>query len=239
MKGVFEDSNVGWVFNQQSRRGRETGVKDFPCPRTQAERTYEFLEVGKIASRSWWPYTCRGMSCDDPDPERDYSTETMVPQLYDELRRLAASKIQQEAPGQTISATALVHEVYLRMSAEEDTPRWTSKRQFFGAAAESIRRILIDRIRAKRRLKRGENPEKVELVEELLVSEQSDDELLAVHEVLEELNREDPESAELVRLRFFVGLTLAEIAELTGKSVRTLKREWAFAKAWLAKRLSD
>lgn len=162
-----------------------------------------------------------------------------MPQLYDDLCRLAHARMKSEAPGQTISGTALVHEAFLRLNAEGDGRRWKNERQFFSAAAEAIRRILIDRIRAKRRIKRGQNPEMVELDEEVLPTGHEDDEILAVHEVLDELEKEDPESAELVRLRFFVGLTVAELSEVTGVPVRSLNRQWAFARAWLARRLSD
>nr|WP_226895446.1 ECF-type sigma factor [Luteolibacter marinus] len=173
------------------------------------------------------------------DGERDRSTDSLMPQLYDDLCRLARARMRNEAPGQTISGTALVHEAYLRLNAEGDGPRWKNERQFFSAAAEMIRRILIDRIRAKRRLKRGQDPERVELDEEILPSGHDDEEILSVHEVLDELAAEDPESAELVRLRFFVGLTVQELSEVTGIPVRSLNRQWAYARAWLARRLSE
>lgn len=171
--------------------------------------------------------------------ERDRSTDSLMPQLYDDLCRLARARMRNEAPGQTISGTALVHEAYLRLNAEGDGQRWKNERHFFSAAAEMIRRILIDRIRAKRRLKRGSDPERVELDEEILPSGHDDEEILAVHEVLDELAAEDPDSAELVRLRFFVGLTVQELSEVTGVPVRSLNRQWAYARAWLARRLSE
>lgn len=161
-----------------------------------------------------------------------------MPRVYDELRKLASYKISQQIPGQTLSGTALLHEAYLRISKEEGGAKWASERQFFSAAAEAMRRILIDRIRAKRRVKRGGELKRVDLEEEAIESPASDSRLLEINEALDEFEKVDPENAELVKLRYFAGMTLEEIAQSTGVPVRTLTRRWTYARSWLSRQLS-
>ncbi len=161
-----------------------------------------------------------------------------MPQLYDELRRLATYRMKQENPGQTISGTALVHEAYLRLSRESEEPKWANRKQFFSAAAEAMRRILIERVRAKQRIKRGGEYERVDLLEAEIAAPASPARLLEIDEALDELAQEDLECADLVKLRFFADFTLKEIAESTGVSLSTVNRQWAYARAWLADRLS-
>lgn len=173
------------------------------------------------------------------DASRVYTTETLMPQVYDELRQLAAYRMQRETPGQTITGTALLHEVYLRLSKETASARWASRKQFFSAASEAMRRILIDRIRAKRRVKRGGEFERVEVDETEIASAAPDDRLLAINEALDELAKSDPDSADLVKLRYFVGFSLEEIAEALDVSVSTVSRQWAYARTWLADHLAS
>jgi len=161
------------------------------------------------------------------------STNDLLPLVYDELRRAAQVKMANEGGVQTLSATALVHEAYLRISERKKTPQWENQRQFFGAAAEAMRRILIDRARAKLQIKRGGKQDRVELQESQIITPEKDDELLAVNEALEILESADPESAELVKLRYFAGMTWDEISKATGIPDRTLRRQWTYAKAWL------
>lgn len=156
----------------------------------------------------------------------------MLPLVYDELRRLAAWRLANEKPGQTLQATALVHEAYLRLVGEED-PRWNGRRHFFGAAAEAMRRILVENARRKKRLKRGGQLERVDLEEVNLPSPMPDDDLLALDEALTQLAQTDARAAELVKLCFFVGLTQEQAARELGISVSTAERVWAFARAWL------
>jgi RNA polymerase sigma factor (TIGR02999 family) len=169
------------------------------------------------------------------DPQ---AARQLLPLVYDELRQLASQKLAHEAPGQTLQPTALVHEAYLRLVAsegEEPIPgqAWDSRRHFFAAAAEAMRRILIDRARDKRRLKRGGAWRRLRLDQiDLSVAEAPGD-LLALDEALEKLGQEDPACAELVKLRFFAGLTLEEAAKTLGVARRTADRSWAFARSWL------
>jgi RNA polymerase sigma factor (TIGR02999 family) len=160
------------------------------------------------------------------------AAEQLLPAVYDELRRLAASKMAQEAPGQTLQATALVHEAWIRL-AGSDRQQWRGRSHFFGAAAEAMRRVLIDRARRKAAQKRGANQRAEELHESRIELAAPSDEILAVHDALDQLAAEDPTAAEIVKLRYFVGLTVPEIAEVLGISPRTADRQWSFARAWL------
>jgi RNA polymerase sigma factor (TIGR02999 family) len=169
------------------------------------------------------------------DPQ---AARQLLPLVYDELRQLAAQKLAHEAPGQTLQATALVHEAYLRLMASEgekgtSEQPWDNRRHFFAAAAEAMRRILIDRARDRRRLKRGGAWRRLRLDQIDLPVEEAPDDLLALDEALEKLGREDPACAELVKLRFFSGLTLEEAARALGIARRTADRSWAFARSWL------
>jgi RNA polymerase sigma factor (TIGR02999 family) len=160
------------------------------------------------------------------------ATEKLLPLVYDELRRLAAWHLANERPGQTLQATALVHEAYLRLVGKED-PHWNGHRHFFGAAAEAMRRILVENARRKNRLKRGGHLERVDLESVDLPAPMPEDDLLALDEALERLAQSDPRAAELVKLCFFVGLTQEQAAKHLGVSISTVERTWAFARAWL------
>jgi RNA polymerase sigma factor (TIGR02999 family) len=154
-----------------------------------------------------------------------------LPLVYDELRKLAAQKLAQEKPGQTLEATALVHEAYLRLVDTEKAQRWNSRGHFFAAAAEAMRRILVEQARRKHRHKHGGGRERAELNEAMLVCHARDDQLLAIHDSLEQLAKEDPQAAELVKLRFFAGLSVDQAAEVLGLPRSTAYVHWAYAKA--------
>ncbi|HAB19512.1 MAG TPA: sigma-70 family RNA polymerase sigma factor [Verrucomicrobiota bacterium] len=162
------------------------------------------------------------------------AAEALLPLVYEDLRRLAAQKMAGEAPGQTLQPTALVHEAWLRLGADSQPP-WQNRAHFFGAAAEAMRRILVENARRKSRLKRGGDQEKEPLDTEALEISQGapTDELLAVHDALDELAAEDPMAAQVVKLRYFVGLPLSEVAEVLEISARTADRHWAYARARL------
>jgi RNA polymerase sigma factor (TIGR02999 family) len=163
----------------------------------------------------------------------------LLPLVYDELRRLAAANLANEAPGQTLQATALVHEAYLRLvgtGARE--MQWTGRRHFFAAAALAMRNILVDQARRRRRIKRGGDADRVPFDEGLAITEPADTDVLALDEALTELAKIDQPAAELVNLRYFAGLTNEEAAASLGCSPRTAERLWTYAKAWLFKRLS-
>jgi RNA polymerase sigma factor (TIGR02999 family) len=161
------------------------------------------------------------------------ASEELLPLVYDQLRRLAAQRLVQERPGQTLQATALVHEVYLRLVDGQSAQGWNGRGHYFAAAAEAMRRILIENARSKKRLKRGGSHSRVELDEGCLVSDVPSDELLALNEALEELAIESPPRAELVKLRYFAGLTLDEAAAAMNISLATAKRYWTYSRAWL------
>ena len=152
--------------------------------------------------------------------------------VYEELRRVAAVKMASEAPGQTLQATALVHEAWLRLSGDEKR-RWNDRTHFFATAAETMRRILVDNARRKRAARHGGGQQRVDMPELGSAVVESDEKVLAVDEALEKFAALDPQKAELVKLRYFVGMTLEEAAEALGISERTAKRYWAFARAWL------
>jgi RNA polymerase sigma factor (TIGR02999 family) len=161
-----------------------------------------------------------------------HAVEQLLPLVYDELRQLAAQKLAQERPGQTLQATALVHEAYLRLVGDVEL-RWDSRGHFFAAAAEAMRRILINRARDKGRFKRGGGWQRVDLERLAAVDEASDDQVLALDEALQRLEQQNKPCAELVKLRFFTGLTMEEAAAALGIAPRTAHRYWAFARAWL------
>lgn len=157
----------------------------------------------------------------------------LLPLVYGELRRLAAHKMAQEAPGHTLQPTALVHEAWLRLVTPEQQAQFQNRAHFFGAAAEAMRRILVDRAREKKALKRGGNLERVDIDAVELLSPMPDEELLAMDEALDRLTTVDTRAAEMVKLCFFVGLTQEEAARELGVSLATAERIWAFARAWL------
>ena len=161
----------------------------------------------------------------------------LLPLVYEELRRLAASRMAREVAGQTLQPTALVHEAWLRLVAHE-TPQFKNRAHFFAAAAEAMRRILIDRARHRRAVRHGGGQQRVELDQVELPFPGDDDQLLAVNEALDKLATVQPLEAELVKLRYFVGLTHDEAAEALGISVRTAKYYWAHARAWLFREIS-
>ena len=161
------------------------------------------------------------------------AAEELLPLVYDELRRLAAARMAQERPGQTLQPTSLVHEAWLRLAGGGNR-RWESRAHFFAAAAEAMRRILIESARRKLAQRRGGGQHRVDIQEIQIAAPLSkDDELLELHEALEHFAAQDPRKAELVKLRYFVGLTIEEAAEVLGISAPTAKRWWSYARAWL------
>jgi RNA polymerase sigma factor (TIGR02999 family) len=169
------------------------------------------------------------------DPQ---AASQLLPLVYAELRRLAAQRLALELPGQTLDATGLVHEAYLRLIGDNPDQPWNGRGHFFAAAAEAMRRILIENARRKRRLRHGGDKKRGPL-EEGALGEEADDRLLAVDEALDRLAEEEETVAKVVKLRYFVGLTIEETAEVLGISVRTTNRHWSYARAWLYQQLSD
>ena len=160
------------------------------------------------------------------------AVNSLLPVVYKELRVLAAQKLAHERPGHTLQATALVHEAYLRLVGSEGQD-WRSRTYFFGAAAESMRRILIDNARKKQRLKRGGDRVRMELMDGDLSMEEDPDNLIALDDALKKLAEKDPTKADLVKLRYFAGLTIEQAAQLLNISTATAKRYWTYARAWL------
>jgi RNA polymerase sigma factor (TIGR02999 family) len=160
------------------------------------------------------------------------AADSFLSLVYEELRRLATHKLAQEAPGQTLQPTALVHEAWLRLMGSEGR-RFANRAHFFHAAAEAMRRILIDRARRRRARRHGGDMERVDLDECNLVAPDDDDQLLAVNDALEKLTRDHPIQAQVVKLRYFAGLTNDETAQLLDLSVSTVKNHWTFSRAWL------
>jgi len=160
------------------------------------------------------------------------AADQLLPLVYEELRRLAAAKMAQEKPGQTLQATALVHEAWLRL-AGGGRQSWDSRRHYFAAAAESMRRILVEKARRRLRIRHGGGLERVDLDDVEIPAGVREEQLVAMDEALVRLEREDPNRAEVVKLRYFVGLTNRETAEAMGISEATVERHWSFAKAWL------
>lgn len=167
------------------------------------------------------------------------STNQLLPLVYDELKRLASRKMAMKNPGNTLQTTALVHEAYTRLVGHDDVPCWESRSHFFSAAAEAMRRILVERARSKQRLKRGGQWHREDLESIELEMPVPNIDILALNEALDELAREQPEKAELVKLRFFAGLTIEEIAQAMGISTATAGRMWRYARTWLAEKLAD
>jgi RNA polymerase sigma factor (TIGR02999 family) len=164
-----------------------------------------------------------------------YASEQLLPLIYHELRTLAAAKMAAEAPGHTLQPTALVHEAWLRLSSDQQS--WKNRGHFFAAAAEAMRRILVEHARRKMSQKRGGGAAREEVKEEMLVLTAPPDELLAVHEALDQLAIEDPQAAELIKLRYFVGMTMEEAAAALGLGKRTAEKIWAYARAWLRREI--
>lgn len=168
-----------------------------------------------------------------------HAAEQLLPLVYEELRRLAALKMAQENPGQTLQATALVHEAYVRLVDREQSQNWQNRSHFFAAAAEAMRRILVDSARRKRRPVHGGDLRRVNLDEACPWTDAPSDDLVALDEALARLEQEAPEKAELVKLRYFAGFSLEEAATLQGVSLATAKRHWTYARAWLFSSLHD
>jgi RNA polymerase sigma factor (TIGR02999 family) len=166
------------------------------------------------------------------------AAEQLLPLVYDELRKLAAQKLAQEKPGQTLQATALVHEAYLRLVDEATAPHWKSRGHFFAAAAEAMRRILVEKVRRKSGPKRGGDRQRLDLEEAISVAEPPSDDVLTIDEALTRLEQIDPTAAKLVKLRYFAGLTMREAAEALDISQRNAERNWTYARTWLHRALS-
>ena len=165
------------------------------------------------------------------------AADQLLPLVYEELRRLAAHKMANERPGQTLQATALVHEAWLRLVGPENQ-RWSGRAHFFGAAAEAMRRILIENARRKAAQRHGGGQQRVDIHEVEIAPPVKDDQLLAVNDALEKFAAIDPMKAELVKLRYFVGMSIPEAADILGISEATVKRHWAYARAWLYREIT-
>lgn len=165
------------------------------------------------------------------------AAEQLLPLVYQELRKLAAARLVHEAPGQTLQATALVHEAYLRLVDVERARHWDSRGHFFAAAAEAIRRILVENARKKERIRHGAGWKRIDLDDGLALAEKSDNDLLALDEALTRFAEREPLKAELVKLRYFAGCSIDEAADLLGVSRTSAKRYWTYARAWLLSEL--
>ena len=166
------------------------------------------------------------------------ASEELLPLVYEELRRLAASQMALQPPGHTLQATALVHEAYLRLVGGE-TSKWEGRRHFFAAAAEAMRHILVDRARRKQRAKHGGDFERLDIDSVELAADLDDEKILMVNEALDQLTAEDKLKAEIVKLRYFAGLTHKEIAGVLNLSEKTIRRHWSFARVWLFQRIQE
>jgi RNA polymerase sigma factor (TIGR02999 family) len=173
---------------------------------------------------------------DSGDPR---AAEELLPLIYDELRRLAAAKLRREKPGQTLEATALVHEAFVRLVDSAKGQHWTSRGHFFCAAAEAMRRILVERARRKKSAKGGGHLDRIELDHQHLAVAAPNIDLIALDEALEELASRDARKAQLVKLRFFAGLSISQAAEALGVSESTADADWAYAKSWLRLKIGD
>lgn len=166
-------------------------------------------------------------------------TERLLDEVYRELRRLAADMMARERSGQTLQATALVHDAYLRLVGNATPPQWSGRGHFFAAAAEAMRRILVENARRKDRLKHGGAQSRVDLDVQCVVSEESSVDVLALDMALDKLAASDPDKAQVVKLRFFAGLTMPEVAAALGVSLATAERHWTFARSWLYAELAE
>jgi RNA polymerase sigma factor (TIGR02999 family) len=166
-----------------------------------------------------------------------HAAEKLLPLVYSQLRKLATQRLAQEKPGHTLQATALVHDAYIRLVDAEKVQQWNSRGHFFAAAAEAMRRILVERARRKHRVRHGGGMHRVDLDSLLQVSSEADGNLLVLDEALERLATEESEAVEVVKLRYFAGLTIEETAMALNISIRTVNRHWAYARAWLYQQL--
>jgi RNA polymerase sigma factor (TIGR02999 family) len=166
------------------------------------------------------------------------ASEQLLPLVYEELRALAAQRLAHEKPGQTLQATALVHDAYLRLVDVEQAQKWNSRGHFFSAAAEAMRRLLVEKARRKKRVRHGGGRRRVDLDTELFISNEANDSMIALDEALGRLAAEEPAAAEVVKLRYFAGLTIEQTAAALNISVRTVNRHWTYARAWLYEQLN-
>jgi RNA polymerase sigma factor (TIGR02999 family) len=217
------------TFELPSRAEESITAVGFPSNANHGQANRSSRRGGGVMSE-----TTRNLTGSDEGQNRP--AEELLPVVYDELRHLAAQKLSHEKPGQTLQATALVHEAWLRLGLEPDR-RWNDPRHFFCAAADAMRRILIENARRKRAARHGGGLVQTKLPTTGIAAPAPDEYLLAVDEALAGLSREDPQAAELVKLRFFVGLPHREAAEVLGLSHTKADRSWLFAKAWLAQNL--
>jgi len=167
----------------------------------------------------------------------DHAAEQLLPVVYEELRRLASQKMANEAPGHSLQTTALVHEAYVRLVDVDQAQTWNSRGHFFAAAAQAMRRILVESARRKDRVKHGGDHTRIEFDDEMAADSLPSDQLMEIHEALDKLAETDKEAAELVALRYFAGLSIAEVADVLGISKRTVDYRWAYARAWLLEEL--
>jgi RNA polymerase sigma factor (TIGR02999 family) len=168
-----------------------------------------------------------------------HAAEQLLPLVYDELRKLAVHRVAKEEAGQTLNATALVHEAYLRLVGNGAGAHWNGRGHFFAAAAEAMRRLLVERARRKRRIRHGGGRARIDLENLDVEAERGADDLLALDEALQRLSAEEPAAAEVVKLRYFAGLTAEQAGAIMGISLRTANRHWAYAKAWLHRHMSE
>jgi RNA polymerase sigma factor (TIGR02999 family) len=212
--------------------GSHLDVPDVPGSATWTGNSKEDISEGasSLEVTPMTEVTCILSAIEQGDPS---AAEQLLPLVYDELRKLAAQKLAQEKPGQTLEATALVHEAYLRLVDVEKAQQWNSRGHFFAAAAEAMRRILIETVRRKKSQKHGGGLERKELDAVDLAVPQRLEDVLALDEALQKLAGHDKDAADVVRLRFFAGLPLPEVASLLNISPRTADRLWAYARAWL------
>lgn len=166
------------------------------------------------------------------------ASEELLPLLYHELRKLSAAMMAKTPPGNTLQPTALVHEAYLRLIGAAD-PGWNSRGHFFGAAARAMRNILVEQARRRGRIKRGGDRQRVEMLDDLAAIQPPSEDVLALDEALERLEKEDPRKAQIVMLRYFAGLSVAEVAAAMNVSIGTIERQWRFTIAWLHRELSE
>jgi len=202
------------------------------------------MAIARLSENCRTVYPCAWMSdvtrlLDAAERGEAQAAEELLPLVYEELRRLAAAKMASQPPGQTLQATGLVHEVWLRLVGDQPASSWNSRGHFFAAAAEAMRRILVENVRRKQAQKRGAGAAKAELQEADLTITAPPDEILRVHEALDLLTQVDSQAAELVKLRYFVGLTIPEAAESLSLPVRSAERLWTFARSWLHRQLNQ
>jgi len=218
-----------WVLKAARRAAAVRGRRARPFPlRTRFSPARGVI----IAAMSDVTQLLNAIDAGDPK-----AADRLLPLVYEELRKLAAAKMAQEKPGQTLQATALVHEAWLRLAGAEEQKAWNSRGHFFGAAAEAMRRILVDRARQKARVRHGGELERVDLEHVNLATEDNDQTLFAMSDALDALARESPQKAEIVKLRYFTGMENREIAQALGISLSTVERSWAYARSWLHREL--